>query len=409
MALVDILMPQLGTSVVEGTVVEWHAEVGGQVGAEDAVCEISTDKIDSECPAPVAGTLAEIVVPVGETVEVGAVLGRISTDGEPVAPAEATANGAAEAGGSSLAAATEVRSSPVSRRIAAEHGIDLAQVEGSGRGGRVTKKDVLAAVAAAASEPPLHSDSPYRPEPEKSAPPAASEPAAAAPPRVDLTDLGGVAAPLSRMRRRIGEAMRGSQQTTATCHTAVECDMTRVEARRAELGLTALPLVSHAVIETLGEFPDLNATLDDGTITRFERVHLGVAVSLGDEGLIVPVIHDAQNLSPQGLGSRIRDLAKRAREKRLQPDDVQGATFTITSPGAFGALWATPVIDVPQVGILDVEAVVRRPVVITDDLGAESIAIRSMVELILGWDHRAMDGVYAARFLTTLRHRLEAF
>jgi len=399
MALVDILMPQLGTSVVEGTVVEWHAEIGAAVVAEATVCEISTDKIDTDCPAPVGGTLAEIIVAVGETVDVGTVLGRIATDGE-----------AAVGDGATAPPRGEVRSSPVSRRIAAEHGVDLALVPGSGRGGRVTKKDVVAFIeeGGAAAEPPLHSDSPYRPDPEPGPPVAATTPVPVPGAAVDLTDLGGVPAPLSRMRQRIGEAMRGSQQTTATCHTAVECEMTRVESRRAELGLTALPLVARAVIETLAEFPDLNATLDGTTVTRYERVHLGIAVSLGDDGLIVPVVHDAQNLSPEGLGTRIRDLARRARDKQLQPDDVQGATFTITNPGAYGALWATPVIDVPQVGILDLEAIVRRPVVIADATGNESIAIRSMVNLILGWDHRAMDGVYAARFLDALRGRLES-
>lgn len=417
MALVDIVMPQLGTSVFEGTVLEWHAEVGSGVAAEATVCEISTDKIDTECPAPVTGTLAEILVEAGSTVEVGTVLGRIATDGEVDGEADSAeeAVGAAEVGGSAeqpapvtrseaqAGAGSQVRSSPVSRRIAAAHGVDLASVPGTGRGGRVTKKDVLAFVENGAAEPPLHSDSPYRPDPD----PAVAPGPAPSPIAADVSDLGGTPAPLSRMRQRIGDAMLGSQRASATCHTAVECDMTQVEARRAELGLTALPLVARAVIETLAEFPDVNATLDGSTITRYERVHLGIAVSLGDDGLIVPVIHDAQNLSPEGLAQRIRDLAKRARAKQLEPDDVQGATFTVTNPGAFGALWATPVIDLPQVAILDLEAIVRRPVVVADAAGNESIAIRSMVNLILGWDHRAMDGVYAARFLSALRGRLE--
>ena len=209
------------------------------------------------------------------------------------------------------------------------------------------------------------------------------------------------------MRVAIGRAMLNSQHAAATCHTVVECDMTRVEERRRALGLTGLPLVSRAVIETLRDFPELNATLDGTAITRFDRVHLGIAVSLGDDGLIVPVIRDAQDLSAEGLGHAIRDLASRAREKRLEPDDVQGATFTITNPGAAGAVFATPVIDVPQVAILDLEAIVRRPVVLTAVDGSESIAIRSMGNLILGWDHRAVDGMYAAQFLTALRRRLE--
>jgi pyruvate/2-oxoglutarate dehydrogenase complex dihydrolipoamide acyltransferase (E2) component len=184
--------------------------------------------------------------------------------------------------------------------------------------------------------------------------------------------------------------------------------MTRVQVRRRELGLTALPLVGRAVIDTLREFPDLNATLEGSTITRYQRVHLGIAVSLGEHGLIVPVVRDAQDLSPEGLAAAVKDLARRVRAKELVPDEVRGATFTITNPGPYGALIATPVLDVPQVGILDLEAIVRRPVVVSDADGNESIAIRPMVNLILGWDHRAMDGIYAAQFLTALRARLEA-
>jgi pyruvate/2-oxoglutarate dehydrogenase complex dihydrolipoamide acyltransferase (E2) component len=290
------------------------------------------------------------------------------------------------------------------RRIAAEHGLDLATVAGSGRGGRVTKKDALAAVAVLAEQPSLHSDSPYKPEAaEPSTAPAQPSSAAAV-----AAALGGSPASLSRFRQSIGVAMLDSQRTAATCHTAVECDMSRVESRRRELGLTALPLLARATIETLREFPDLNATLDGTTITRFERVHLGIAVSLGAEGLMVPVIHDAHELSAEGLAARIRDLAKRARAKQLVADDVRGATFTITNPGQFGALWATPVINQPQVGILDLEAVVKRPIVVSGPAGDDQIAIRPMVNLILGWDHRAMDGVYVAEFLAAVRGRVEA-
>jgi pyruvate/2-oxoglutarate dehydrogenase complex dihydrolipoamide acyltransferase (E2) component len=287
--------------------------------------------------------------------------------------------------------------SPVVARMADVHDLDLSVIGGTGAGGRVTKKDVLAHLARTPEERPLHSESPYRPDP------APQPPAPAAP-----DDLGGVTEPLSRVRQAIGAAMRRSQETAATCHTVVECDMSRVETRRRELGITALPLVARAAIETLRDFPKLNATLDGTTITRFSRVHLGIAVSLGADGLIVPVIRDAQDLSPEGLATRIKDLARRARSKQLVPDDVQGATFTITNPGASGALIATPIINLPQVAILDLEAIVRRPVVITDADGNESIAIRPMVNLILGWDHRALDGMYAAQFLTALRGRLEA-
>jgi pyruvate/2-oxoglutarate dehydrogenase complex dihydrolipoamide acyltransferase (E2) component len=301
--------------------------------------------------------------------------------------------------------------------MAAAHDLDVSRIAGTGRGGRVTKRDVQAHLDRGPDEPLLHSDSPYRPDPPaapaapapvapSAAPPA---PAAPAPPAPVAADLGGVAEPLSRMRQRIGVAMRRSLDTAATCTTIVECDMSTIERRRRELGLTALPLLArHTIDVLLGEFGDLNATLDGTTMTRYDRVHLGIAVSLGADGLIVPVIHDAQDLSPEGLGKRIRDVAARARSKQLTPDDVRGATFTITNPGAFGALIATPVIDVPQVAILDLEAIVRRPVVVTDDEGRESIAIRPMVNLCLGWDHRAMDGGYAAQFLTALRRRIEA-
>lgn len=396
--LVDVTMPAMGTSIVEATVVEWKLAVGDAIAADAPVCDISSDKVDSEVPSPCAGTLAELLVEVGETVEVGTVLARIATEGGVLAPAPESAAPAPPA--AAPLAATR-RYSPVVARIAATHGIALERVTGTGRGGRVTKRDVLAhaapdgngnGAAPAEEERPLHSESPYRPD----AVPASTEP-----------DRGGSPQQLSRMRRSIGAAMRNSLNVAATCTTVVECDMSRVEARRRELGLTALPLVARATIETLREFPDLNATLEGDTFTRYDRVHLGVAVSLGEDGLIVPVIDDAQELSPEGLGSRIGDLAKRARAKRLSPDEVKGGTFTITSPGAFGALMATPVIDVPQVAILDLEAIVRRPVVVTGADGGEAIAIRPMVHLCMSWDHRAIDGVYAARFLTALRRRLE--
>jgi pyruvate/2-oxoglutarate dehydrogenase complex dihydrolipoamide acyltransferase (E2) component len=412
--LIDVTMPQMGTSMTEGTIVAWLKSVGEEVEADEMICEVSTDKIDTECPAPAAGTLVEILVGVEETVEVGTVLARIAGEGAapPAAPTpevRAGSNGVAPA----APPADSRRYSPLVRRIAAANGVDLTQVPGTGRGDRVTKKDLLAWLgrtdAPAPIEPLLHSDSPYRPDPPpvEPAPTAAATPPAAAG-VVGGGDLGGLAEPLSRIRRSIGAAMLRSQQTTATCHTVVECDFSGVERRRRELGVTALPLVARAVIEVIREFPALNATLDGDTITRFgERVHLGIAVSLGDDGLIVPVIHDAQELSTEGLAGRIKDLARRARAKQLAPDDVAGASFTITSPGAYGATIATPVINTPQVGILDLEAIVKRPVVVTDEAGQDSIAIRPMANFVLGWDHRAMDGVYAARFLGTLREAVE--
>ena len=291
-------------------------------------------------------------------------------------------------------------------RMAAEHDLDLSQIEGTGRGGRVRKQDVLAHLEnGSAQEAPMHIESPYRPDepvaPKKRPPrfaDPAPEPAAAA-----------GSGPLSRMRQSIGRAMVESLQTAATCTTIVEADMTRVDAARRALGVTFLPIVARATIETLREFPSLNATLEGDTFTTYEGVHLGVAVSLGEGGLIVPVIRDAQELSVEGLAARIKELATRARANELTPDEVRGGSFTITNPGGYGSIIATPVINQPQVAILDTEAVVKRPVVVTDELGNDSIAIRHMTYLCMSWDHRALDGALAARFLRALADRLEAW
>lgn len=406
---IDVEMPQMGVSVVEGTVLAWCKAVGDAVVADEIVCEITTDKIDTEIPAPASGTLSAILVEVGDTVDAGTVIARIEATGP--APARRAGAPGATGGTDDTAEATSTTGhddrrsrsrfySPVARRIADEFGVDISRIEGSGRNQRVTKADVLAFVeasngSAGTSERPLHSDSPYQAAVEREA----------AQPAPD--DLGGVPVPLSRMRRSIGAAMLRSQEVTATCTTVVECDFSLVEERRRALGVTALPIVAAVTIATLHEFPELNATLSDDILTTYERVHLGIAVSLGADGLIVPVIHDAQNLSIEGLAERIRDVAARARAKKLIADDVRGATITITNPGAFGALLATPIIDVPQVAILDLEAIVRRPVVITDANGSEAIAIRSMGYLCMSWDHRAIDGGYAAQFLTALRLQLE--
>jgi pyruvate/2-oxoglutarate dehydrogenase complex dihydrolipoamide acyltransferase (E2) component len=425
--LVDVTMPQMGVSVAEGTVVAWRAEVGDRIEADQTICEISTDKIDTEVPAPVGGVVAEIVVGVDQTVEVGAVLARIATgDGaaapgesaEPAAPAESeepeapaeTAEGPASPAPkpSQHRPAAGRRYSPVVQRIAAEHGIDLDSVPGTGRGGRVRKQDVLAVVngggngaaaapAAPAEEAPLHIESPYRPDPEPA-------PARAAQPAPVVTDGAG----LSRMRRQIGEHMKRSLDTAATCTTWIEADLSRVETARARLGVTALAFVARATIDALREHPALNAWLEGERYTRVDDINLGIAVSLGDDGLIVPVIHRAHELSVEGLAARIKDVARRARARELTADDVQGGTFTITAPGQYGSIMATPIINQPQVGILDFEAVVKRPVVVTDGDGNDSIAIRSMTILGLSWDHRALDGALSAQFLATVRRRLES-
>jgi pyruvate/2-oxoglutarate dehydrogenase complex dihydrolipoamide acyltransferase (E2) component len=441
----------MGVSVAEGTVVEWRKQVGDWVTADEVIASISTDKIDTDVESPASGRVQEILIDVGTTVDVGTVLARIATDarpGEPhVSENDGASTGSEEAGTGEAAAALEApgaagelhgdtaaehagtaqrgssaarrsgrrRYSPVVMRIAAEHDIDLDRVKGTGRGGRVRKQDVLAFMAgdgaAAAEEPPMHIESPYRPE--APAPPKRREPRFAAPePPAPAAagDLGPVTSgPLSRMRQSIGRHMLESLQTAATCTTVIEADMTRVEAARKKLGVTALPLVARATIDALREFGSLNATLEGETFTQYEGVHLGIAVSLGSGGLIVPVIHNAQDLSTEGLAKRIKDLARRARENQLTPDEVRGGTFTITNPGGYGSIIATPVINQPQVAILDTEAIVKRPVVVTDELGNDSIAIRSMTYLCMSWDHRALDGAIAAQFLAALRARLEAW
>jgi pyruvate/2-oxoglutarate dehydrogenase complex dihydrolipoamide acyltransferase (E2) component len=372
--VVDVTMPQMGVSVAEGTVVEWKKRVGEWVEADEAIVEISTDKVETEVPSPASGRVASIAVEVGETVDVGTVLATIEVGAAEPEAAPENGNGHAPP------------ISPVVRRMADAHDLDLSQIHGTGRRGRVTKRDVLAFMESAepkaaepepkAAEPVLHSESPYREE----------------------TSTGE---PLSVMRRQIGEHMVRSLQTAAHCTTVVEADMSRIEEARGSLSY--LPFVARAAIAALREHPQLNATLEGDRMAIHDEVHLGIAVALGDDGLIVPVVRNAHELSHEGLATRIADLAERARAKRLTPEETRGGTFTITNPGRYGALLATPIINQPQVAILDLEAVVRRPVVV----GGDSIAIRPMTYLCMSWDHRALDGVLAARFLGSVRCNLE--
>jgi pyruvate/2-oxoglutarate dehydrogenase complex dihydrolipoamide acyltransferase (E2) component len=365
----EVTMPQMGVSVAEGTVVEWHKRVGDWVERDEVIVEISTDKVETEIPSPESGRVSEILVPVGTTVDVGTLLARIDVAAKPGEPhvVEEVADGRWQ-----MAETPTV--TPVVRRIAAQHGIDLSKVTGSGRNGRVTKKDVMAHVQEPKPDPVLHIESPYREE-------TAGE-------------------PLSPMRKSIADHMVRSLQTAAHCTTVVEVDMSAVEAARGKLSY--LPFVAGAAIAALREVPQLNATIEGDRITRHQQVNLGIAVSLGDDGLIVPVVKDAHELSHEGLAGRIADLAERARGKRLSPDETKGGTFTITNPGRYGALLATPIINQPQVAILDLEAVVKRPVAVGD-----AIAIRPMTYLCMSWDHRALDGAVAAQFLSALRGHLE--
>ena len=435
-------MPQMGVSVAEGTIVEWRKRAGDWVQADEPICDITTDKIDVEVPSPSSGRVERILVEPGETVGVGTPLAEINPAARPgeahpeedVTQARTQDAGAPERDEPGAPAPSQPAQegngepdrsgfySPVVRRIADKHGVDLANVEGTGIGGRVRKRDVLAHIESGEEpepkpQPTLHMESPYRPEepaaPEP-APQAAPEPAPA--PTAEEAEVFSPERrePMSPMRQQIAHHMVESRRTSAHCTTIVEADMSAVAARRRELKpdferrgvpLTYLAFVARATVTELQEHPILNASIGDGEIVHHDDVNLGIAVALED-GLIVPVIRRAQRLSLEGTAAAIADLAKRARAKQLQPDEVHGGTFTITNPGQFGAVLATPIINQPQVAILDLEAIVKRPVVVEAEDG-DSIGVRPMTYLCMSWDHRALDGAVAARFLVAVKGRLE--
>ena len=444
-------MPQMGVSVAEGTIVEWRKRPGDWVEADEPVCDVTTDKIDVEIPSPAAGRLDRILVEPGATVAVGTLLAEINAEARPgeAHPDEhngrghqAAARAPAPPAGAEGDGDRSTFYSPVVRRIADKHGVDLGQVSGTGIGGRVRKKDVLAYIEtregapAEAPAPALHIESPYRPEEADAPQPseAGDEAAPAAPagaPSPTVDELFGPTRtePMSPMRQAIARHMTESRRTAAHCTTIVEADFTRVAARRAAereamrrrgVNLTYLAFVALATVEALQRHPRLNASIRGDEIVYHDDVNLGIAVALED-GLVVPVIRRAQRLSLEGMAAAIADVADRARDRKLEPDEVHGGTFTITNPGQFGAVLATPIINQPQVAILDLEAIVKRPVVIqTPRLlrsasGGEavsegmddSIAIRPMTYLCMSWDHRALDGADAARFLGDVKARLE--
>lgn len=440
-----ITMPQLGESVVEGTISRWLKQPGEEIEQYEPLLEIVTDKVNAEYPSPVSGTLAQILVPEGETVPVHHEIAEIAVTGETAEsksaqqamqttqPNEQTiTEQAVEAG---VQAAVEVqqvqqqavggsdgdreqpgrRYSPAVRRLAEEHGVDLSQVQGSGAGGRVTKQDVEAVVEKLMAAPPI-AVQPTTPQPSglpqaqpAHAAPARPEPAAPAPTGFDGDQLQ----PLTPMRRAIAEHMVRSIHTSPHATTVMEVDMTAVArfreaqkagfAAREGFSLTFLPFVIRAVVESLQEHPVLNSSWSDEGIILHRQINIGVAVAL-DDGLIVPVIHNADEKSVVGLARAVNDLAGRARANRLLPRDVQGGTFTVNNPGTFGTLMSTPIISQPQAAILSTEAVVRRPVVVDD-----AIAIRSMMYISLSIDHRVLDGLQAGHFLQSVRRRLEGF
>jgi len=455
---IDVVMPQMGVSVSEGTVTKWLKQEGEQVEADESLLEISTDKVDTEVPSPASGTLTQILVQEGETVDVGTKLAVIGGDGAADAPKEevqvpepATAQAAAESAAVSDAPATPPTAdtveeatpapaaasettdapstngktfvSPVVAKIASEHGVDPSQVHGTGRGGRVTKKDILDFIESGAqAAPPATPAQPEAPKapvpaPAPEAPAAAPAPPVAAP---ALSQPGESFEPITAMRRGIAEHMRRSLDTSAHVTSAIEVDMSKVSAIRAKLkqeyqqnygvNPTYLIFVARAATDTLREYPWINGELRGEQIVTRSYVNLGFAVELQDgKGLIVPVVKNAETLNLLGMAKAVTDIAQRARDKKLLPDEVQGGTFTITNPGGYGTFHGTPVISQPQAGILGTYAVVKRPWVIQDDLGQDVIAIRPIMNLTLTYDHRLVDGALAGRFLRDLRHKLETW
>ena len=421
-----IVLPALGESVTEGTITRWLKAVGDSVAVDEPLVEISTDKVDTEIPASVAGVLTAITAPEDSVVEVGGELGRIgsSVAAAPAAPAPAAPAPAAPAPAAPAAPqATEAVQSgyvtPLVRRMANEAGVNLATITGSGAGGRVTKSDVIAASgstpAPVIAAPVIAAPSPAAPAP--SAPtPAASK--VSAPIAATGTSLSSKTEPLSRLRKVIAERMVESLQVSAQLTTVIEVDVTKIASvrnqvkksfeQREGVKLSFMPFFVKASVEALKQFPQVNASIDmvAGTVTYHSDENIGIAVDT-ERGLLVPVIRQAGDLNIAGIARHIADLAERTRTGKVAPDDLSGGTFTVTNTGSRGALFDTPIINQPQVAILGTGAVVKRPVVVTDSSGQDVIAIRSMVYLALSYDHRLVDGADAARFLSTMKARLE--
>jgi len=428
----DVVMPQMGESIFEGTITKWLKQSGDKVQRDEPLFEISTDKVDAEIPAPASGTLQEIKVAAGNTVQVNTVVAVIAGEGDAAAPAPAAAPKseikkeaapppppAAAAKAPEPEAESEdgdqgrVRSSPLVRKIAKENNVDLAKVPGTGLGGRITKEDIEAFIAKHAGGAPAAAPVPAA---------APAEPAAAAVPAVTtpLQPVGGVTpgevVPMTTMRKKIAEHMLMSKRTSAHVHGVFEVDVTRVVKLREKMKakfeaatgskLTFTPFFARAVVHGLRKWPIVNSSVEGDNIRYHSSINLGIAVAL-DWGLIVPVVKNAEERSFVGLQRAISDLGERARSKKLKPDEVQGGTFTITNPGIFGAKFGMPIINQPQVAIMGVGGIVKKPVVLTDKDGNDSIAIRSMMHLSIGYDHRIIDGAVADQFMVEVKKFLE--
>ncbi len=432
----DVVMPQMGESIAEATILKWHRQVGDVIAKDETLYEISTDKVDAEIPAPAAGTLIEILVEVNLTVPVGTIVARIGEASErPVGAATPTLVAAPSPSGApataplppltdedenSLEGRLKTRSSPLVREMAKQHGIDLSRLTGTGQAGRVTREDMEAHLAAGSAPaslglapilPVVHD--PSAPTmgltPGLAVPPTPALPAFAAGERVKVEAM-------SRMRKVIADNMVASRRTSAHVYTVFEIDMTHVsqlrnkhkQAFEAQFGtrLSFMPFVMMAACKALRAYPIVNASVDGDSIVYKQDINLGIAVSL-DWGLIVPVVRNADMMNLGGLARSLNDLAERARNKQLKPDEISGGTFTLTNPGVYGDTFGLPIINQPQVAIQGVGAIVKRPVVITGPDGTDFIAIRQMMFSSLGFDHRIIDGAIGDLFMAFAKKELE--
>jgi pyruvate dehydrogenase E2 component (dihydrolipoamide acetyltransferase) len=437
----DIIMPQMGESIVEGTITKWLKKPGDKVQRDEPLFEISTDKVDAEIPSPASGVLQEIKVSEGTTVGVNTVVGTISADGEVASkPAPTAAKAAPVAESSPLPASRpraeapapppipapaasaqeeteEARSSPLVRKIAREHSVNLSQVTGTGLGGRITKQDIMQFIEQQGSEPARVAAAASAAPPNEASAPAVTTPEPVTP-RPTPAAYPGDLVPMTNMRKLIAKHMIESRHTSAHVHCMYEVDLTRVVNLRNKLKggfeqrhgvrLTFMPFFVRAAIIALQQWPIVNANIEGESIRYHRNINIGIAVAL-DWGLIVPVVKNAGDLNFLGLQRGITDLGERARTKKLKPEDVEGSTFTVTNPGQFGAVFGLPIINQPNSAIMGVGGIMKMPLVVTDKDGNDSIAIRSVVHLTLGYDHRLIDGAVADQFMAQVKKNLETW
>jgi len=428
--MADITLPQLGETVTEGTITKWFKKVGDTVAADEPLFEVSTDKVDTEVPSPISGTLTEIRVAEGDTVPVGTVIAVVGVAGAAPAPTPApvvappvvAAPAPTPAPAQAPAATSNKLLSPVVRRLVAEHGIDVNALVGSGPGSRITREDVLDHIdrnglkaTPAAAPTPVAAPVVAAPAP-AAAPTPAPAPAPVSRPVVVSSEREQVIA-LTKIRKLTGSHMIMSKSTSPHAFSVVEVDYANVDRARTAIkeswkagegfSLTYLPFISRAIVDALREFPHLNASIDGDNLIVHSYVDLGIAVDLDYTGLLVPVVRNADGKRIRAIAREINDLASRARNRKLSPDEIQGGTFTISNNGSAGSVLTMPIINQPQVAIMSTDAIVRKPVVVTSSDGSESIAIHPVGNLSMSWDHRAFDGAYAGRFLARVKQILE--